>query len=188
VNHSPLDCVFQIFFYISFQYIFFKVFFSDHHERCFCVTSLSLLRAATCMAQQQPVLREYKKDADKGIVLWLNSNAEVSQSASKILQCSCLPAPCCALHLKATANSSCLPPLLQKQLASIEPAYYLNCGEAIGSSMQVVGEVGVEEIVDEAVELVKVVEELKAAEGAFQLEVHHRLDDQIQQPEASHQH
>jgi uncharacterized membrane protein YgcG len=47
VNHSPLDRVFQIFFYISFQYIFFKVFFSDHLLRAvfFCVTSLSLLRA-----------------------------------------------------------------------------------------------------------------------------------------------
>jgi hypothetical protein len=44
VNHSPLDCVFQILFYISFQYIFFKVFFSDLANGLFCVTSLSLLR------------------------------------------------------------------------------------------------------------------------------------------------
>jgi hypothetical protein len=47
-----------------------------------------------CMDQQQQVLKEYKKDADQDIVLWLNCNAEVGQSASKMLQCSCLPAPC----------------------------------------------------------------------------------------------
>ena len=55
------------------------------------------------------------------------------------------------------------PSLLQKQLASIEPAYYLNYGEAIAAttdpSMQVVEEVKVVEAVEEAVELVEVVEE-----------------------------
>ena len=40
---------------------------------------------ATCMDQQQQVLKEYKKEADQDIVLWLNNNAEVSQSASKLL-------------------------------------------------------------------------------------------------------
>ena len=47
---------------------------------------------ATCMDQQQQVFKEYKKDADQDIVLWLNNNAEVSQSASKLLLC--LSAPC----------------------------------------------------------------------------------------------
>jgi hypothetical protein len=35
-------------------------------------------------------LKEYKNYADQDIVLWLNSNAEVSQSALKIRLCSCL--------------------------------------------------------------------------------------------------
>jgi hypothetical protein len=39
---------------------------------------------ATCMDQQQ-VLKEYRKHADQGIVLRLNSNAEVSHSASVCL-------------------------------------------------------------------------------------------------------
>ena len=54
-------------------------------------------------------------------------------------------------------------PLLQKQLASIEPAYYLNYGEAIAAttdpSMQVVGEVKVGKVVEKVVEIMKVVEE-----------------------------
>jgi hypothetical protein len=40
---------------------------------------------AMCMGQQQQVLKECKKEADQGIVLWLNNNAEVSQSAFKSL-------------------------------------------------------------------------------------------------------
>ena len=55
------------------------------------------------------------------------------------------------------------PSLLQKQLASIEPAYYLNYGEAIAAttdpSMQVVGEVKVGKVVEKVVEIMKVVEE-----------------------------
>jgi hypothetical protein len=107
------------------------------------------------MDQQQQVLKENKKDADQDIVLWLNNNAEVSQSASKILRCSCLPAPCWCINISRLLLTLA-PPLLQKQLASIEPAYYLNYGEAIAA-----GEVEVEEVVEEVVEMVKVVEELR---------------------------
>ena len=52
---------------------------------------------ATCMDQQQQVLKEHKKEADQDIVLWLNSNAEVSQSASKLLLCLAAPWCTCAL-------------------------------------------------------------------------------------------
>jgi hypothetical protein len=74
--------------------------------------------------------------------------------------------PWCALtSQQGYCYNSCLPSLLQKQLASIEPAYYLNYGEAIAAttdpSMQVVEEVKVVEAVEQAVELVKVVEELR---------------------------
>jgi hypothetical protein len=73
----------------------------------------------------------------------------------------------CSLHTlpsQGYCDNSCpLPSLLQKQLASIEPAYYLNYGEAIAAttdpSMQVMEEVKVVEVVEEAVELVKVAEE-----------------------------
>jgi len=68
-----------------------------------------------------------------------------------------------ALTSQGYCYNSCLPSLLQKQLASIEPAYYLNYGEAIAAttdpSMQVVEEVEVVEAVEEVVDLVEVVEE-----------------------------
>jgi hypothetical protein len=107
------------------------------------------------MDQQQQVLKENKKDANQDIVLWLNS-AEVSQSASKIIQCSCLPAPCWCINITRLLLTLASP-LLPKQVASI--------GEATASttdpSMQVVEELEVEEVVEKVVELVKVVEELR---------------------------
>ena len=67
------------------------------------------------------------------------------------------------MYAAIVTADSCLPSLLQKQLASIEPAYYLNYGEAIAAttdpSMQVVEEVKVVVVVEEVVDLVKVVEE-----------------------------
>jgi hypothetical protein len=41
------------------------------------------------MDLQQQVLKEYKKDANQDIVLWLNSNAEVSKSASVVILLAC---------------------------------------------------------------------------------------------------
>jgi hypothetical protein len=68
---------------------------------------------ATCMDQQQQVLKEYKKDADQDIVLWLNSNAEVSQSASRSIPACLLPDGALLLTLCLPSSKNSLPPLSQ---------------------------------------------------------------------------